>query len=250
MAWYEEMLRGLEGRASRTPTSRPSPPSRSAGSPSARSCRSRRCCGGCATRGWARCPAAAPRSSTPRCARSSATASSTPTSGSRSTASPTGWGSRPTARCSTATSSRPSTRSTTCSACAAYPGVAFDWKTILETPIPSADTERWRERRRVEKAVRHAVAEDEAAETALIEAAEDLPGEPVGVIEARAAEIAPVAVSSPPAAPGAGDASRRKRRRRHGRRGSDVGRAFPPREERVRQSTLPVQRARRASRTG
>jgi hypothetical protein len=111
------------------------------------------------------------------------------------------------------------------------PGVAFDWKTILETPIPSADTERWRERRRVEKAIRHAVAEDEAAETALIEAAEDLPGEPVGVIEARATEIAPVAVSSPPAAPGAGDASRRKRRRRHGRRGSDVGRAFPPREE-------------------
>jgi hypothetical protein len=111
------------------------------------------------------------------------------------------------------------------------PGVAFDWKTILETPIPSADTERWRERRRVEKAIRHAVAEDEAAETALAEAAEDLPGEPVGVIEARAAEIAPVAVAGPPAAPGAGDASRRKRRRRHGRRGSDVGRAFPPREE-------------------
>src|SRR5882724_11159969 len=107
------------------------------------------------------------------------------------------------------------------------PGVAFDWKTILETPIPSADTERWRERRRVEKAIRHAVAEDEAAEMALVEAAEDLPGEPVGVIEARAAEIAPVAVSGPPAAPGAGDASRRKRRRRHGRRGSDVGRAFP-----------------------
>ena len=44
--------------------------------------------------GSARCPAAAPRSSTPRCARSSATASSTPTSGSRSTAWRTGWGSR------------------------------------------------------------------------------------------------------------------------------------------------------------
>jgi hypothetical protein len=32
------------------------------------------------------------------------------------------------------------------------PGVVFDWRTILETPIPSADAERWRERRRAEKA--------------------------------------------------------------------------------------------------
>jgi hypothetical protein len=28
------------------------------------------------------------------------------------------------------------------------PGVVFDWKKIVETPIPSADAERWRERRR------------------------------------------------------------------------------------------------------
>jgi hypothetical protein len=32
------------------------------------------------------------------------------------------------------------------------PGVVFDWRKILETPIPSADAERWRERRRAEKA--------------------------------------------------------------------------------------------------
>lgn len=32
------------------------------------------------------------------------------------------------------------------------PGVVFDWRKILETPIPSADVERWRERRRAEKA--------------------------------------------------------------------------------------------------
>jgi hypothetical protein len=34
------------------------------------------------------------------------------------------------------------------------PGVSFDWKKIVETPIPSADAERWRERRRLERAER------------------------------------------------------------------------------------------------
>src|SRR5262245_46374751 len=32
------------------------------------------------------------------------------------------------------------------------PNVQFDWRKIGETPIPSAETERWRERRRAEKA--------------------------------------------------------------------------------------------------
>lgn len=32
------------------------------------------------------------------------------------------------------------------------PDVRFDWRKIVETPIPSADVERWRERRRAEKA--------------------------------------------------------------------------------------------------
>jgi hypothetical protein len=41
------------------------------------------------------------------------------------------------------------------------PGVAFDWDAIVRTPIPPpSDTERWRERRRVERAMRSA--EDEA----------------------------------------------------------------------------------------
>ena len=39
---------------------------------------------------------------------------------------------------------------------AQYPSVAFDWKRIIETPIPSADVEKWRERRREEKAARRA----------------------------------------------------------------------------------------------
>jgi hypothetical protein len=36
------------------------------------------------------------------------------------------------------------------------PGIAFDWRKIAETPIPSAEADRWRERRRAEKAERAA----------------------------------------------------------------------------------------------
>src|SRR5262247_1442423 len=32
------------------------------------------------------------------------------------------------------------------------PGILFDWRKIVETPLPSADAEKWRERRRAEKA--------------------------------------------------------------------------------------------------
>src|SRR6476469_9125697 len=46
------------------------------------------------------------------------------------------------------------------------PDVTFDWPRILEAPIPSADADKWRERRRVERAARHAaVVDDEEAET-------------------------------------------------------------------------------------
>ena len=37
------------------------------------------------------------------------------------------------------------------------PGVVFDWRAIIEAPIPSADTEKWRERRRAERAAKHAM---------------------------------------------------------------------------------------------
>jgi hypothetical protein len=39
---------------------------------------------------------------------------------------------------------------------AQYPDIAFDWRKIKETPIPSADVERWRERRRIERAEKSA----------------------------------------------------------------------------------------------
>ena len=46
------------------------------------------------------------------------------------------------------------------------PGVDFDWQKIVDTPIPSADAEKWRERRRAERAervARQAGAEEEEA---------------------------------------------------------------------------------------
>jgi hypothetical protein len=39
---------------------------------------------------------------------------------------------------------------------AGNPDVTFDWRKILDTPIPSADAEKWRDRRRAERAARAA----------------------------------------------------------------------------------------------
>jgi hypothetical protein len=39
---------------------------------------------------------------------------------------------------------------------AKYPTVVFDWKRILAAPIPSADAEKWRERRREERVAKRA----------------------------------------------------------------------------------------------
>src|SRR5256885_4998819 len=53
------------------------------------------------------------------------------------------------------------------------PDVTFDWQKIIDTPIPSADTEKWRERRRVERserAARQADSEEEEAPGPEIEA--------------------------------------------------------------------------------
>src|SRR5258708_11335162 len=46
------------------------------------------------------------------------------------------------------------------------PDIVFDWRKIVETPIPSAETERWRERRRAEKAEKAARRAEAAAEAA------------------------------------------------------------------------------------
>ena len=113
---------------------------------------------------------------------------------------------------------------------ARYPDVTFDWRKILETPIPSADADKWRERRRLERAeraARHAM-EREDEEQNGAESSEA----PAHVIEAAAeaspsmatdVEVTPdpaVTSSETPTAPiSESETRRRKRRRRRGRRG-------------------------------
>src|SRR5262245_30128124 len=107
---------------------------------------------------------------------------------------------------------------------AQYPGVEFDWRKIVEMPIPSAEAERWRERRRTEKAekaVRRAT--PDAEERAEIDEVED---DETSKIESAGAELSAdvdltSTTDSPPAAnrerPAARGASRRRHRRRQGR---------------------------------
>jgi len=127
------------------------------------------------------------------------------------------------------------------------PNVKFDWRQILETPIPSADVERWRERRRTERserAARQALEQDAAI-------AEPVPVEPIKhVIEAATAGASANSVeivatqtldSSPSSAPTAtptatptptqvaGGLPRRKRRRRRaGQHRRPAGTTAPP----------------------
>ena len=98
------------------------------------------------------------------------------------------------------------------------PDVTFDWPRILETPIPSADADKWRERRRVERAERHAVAvEDEPAE----EVAADVKGDAEEPVPQPAAslETCDALIAEPSSTEGVNiDPSRKRRRRRRGRR--------------------------------
>ena len=112
------------------------------------------------------------------------------------------------------------------------PDVSFDWKQIVATPIPSADAELWRERRRAERTARHAANENEAAEAATanepVEAAASEARVPEEAV-APAVHVSTVAATAPqPAMPApAGDASRRRRRRRRGRSGQPVPSGAP-----------------------
>ena len=104
-----------------------------------------------------------------------------------------------------------------------YPDVTFDWRSILDAPIPSADADKWRERRRAERAAKHAVAaepDEEAAEPADVENAETKLPEPARAEMIAAAPAAPVAAIS--------DGARKKRRRRRGRRTSAPGETRQP----------------------
>ncbi len=106
------------------------------------------------------------------------------------------------------------------------PDITFDWRAIVETPIPSADADKWRERRRAERAAKHAAAAEEAAEAGTGEPegeadseASDTPAPaltPVAAMETL--EVADGTIAASPAAPPAGDAMRKRRRRRRGGR--------------------------------
>lgn len=106
------------------------------------------------------------------------------------------------------------------------PDIAFDWRAIVETPIPSADADKWRERRRAERAAKHAAAEDESAEAANGEAdAINVPSAPAAATPAQTMVAAPDAAqpSEAPDTAKAGEAIRKRRRRRRGGGSSSGG---------------------------
>ena len=118
---------------------------------------------------------------------------------------------------------------------AQYPAVQFDWRKIVDTPIPSVEAEHWRERRRAEKAEKAArrampsdeepQAEPEEESNAAIEVAPNaiddtkeisIDGEP----PATETEAAPAPIAERPAG--------RRHRRRRGSRGRPQS---PPQRE-------------------
>jgi hypothetical protein len=124
---------------------------------------------------------------------------------------------------------------------AQYPGVRFDWETLVATPIPPPETEHWRERRRAERAARQAadaepgVQEPEAegsVEELALAANPPVPDDlaPTGgsgtvplvlASVSQASEIAPEARTIP-------DPGRRRGRRRRGRRNHRPGSETAP----------------------
>jgi hypothetical protein len=109
------------------------------------------------------------------------------------------------------------------------PGVEFDWRAIAETPIPSADADKWRERRRAERAARNAAAEADAQP---IEAGADEPDASRSQDD-QATAAADGAVADSAAGPlqadlRNGDPNRRRRRRRRPGGGRDRTTAGAP----------------------
>ena len=103
------------------------------------------------------------------------------------------------------------------------PDVIFDWPTILDAPIPSADADKWRERRRAERVARHSTepSADAELEDEPVESADaDAPArqQPRQSDEEAVAAPAIIAAAPNPSAPVAPDATRKRRRRRRGRR--------------------------------
>jgi hypothetical protein len=98
------------------------------------------------------------------------------------------------------------------------PDVSFDWQKLLDTPIPppAPDVERWRERRRIDREMKHAALSEvsEAAAAAPDDASEE---QPLLSAVPQAAALENVASTADPD-PGAVSSGRTRRRRRGGRR--------------------------------
>jgi hypothetical protein len=98
------------------------------------------------------------------------------------------------------------------------PGISFDWASIVATPIPSADTDKWRDRRRAERAARQTGAssssEDEDSDSAdTADVSPDVPSSSdAGVLPSPDTINATGQVVATPRAPE--DAARKRRRRR------------------------------------
>ena len=109
------------------------------------------------------------------------------------------------------------------------PDVTFDWRAIVDAPIPSAEADKWRERRRAERAAKQMLAsaspDEESAEPDESETAAD-EREPAGAPRAEIAE-------QPQVAAPAGESGHRKRRRRRAKR--------PPTDAGVTDSAAPSQ---------
>ena len=106
------------------------------------------------------------------------------------------------------------------------PDITFDWQKIVETPIPSADAEKWRERRRVERAERLArqAETDEEPTTGEAPIGDGLPIAEGQTTESPRTDVADVRSAQP-------DDQQRRRRRRRGRRGRpDRPQALEPTE--------------------
>jgi hypothetical protein len=122
------------------------------------------------------------------------------------------------------------------------PGVEFDWRAIVETPVPSADADKWRERRRAERAARSAAAEAEAEPEASEGGTDEIDSSPAGSAKslaeqgarpdeqpASAADVAaPAAAASTPQGVRNGDPNRKRRRRRRSGSGRDRTAAATP----------------------
>jgi hypothetical protein len=105
-----------------------------------------------------------------------------------------------------------------------YPNIVFDWKRIINAPMPPPEAENWRERRRVERAMRQARAAEESEEEAPGDEEEDGRAASPGENPQAPADVPSPAVSTgSPHVAGADGQTRRRRRRGGGRRRKPAG---------------------------